>query len=396
MSLQLDDPPLRFHALSVLDEGGDDVVIGRTDIDSYAIFPRDGAALIEELKAGRSPAEAGEWYEQQFGDQVDIDDFLATLHDLEFVGTAEPAPPAGPVRWQRLGAALFSPFAWLVYLVIVAEAVAAAWFDPRLAPQQGNVFFSRYLVLVELTVLVGQSALALVHEAFHVLAGRRLGVRSRLRISHRFYFVVFETALNGLVVVPRRRRYLPLLAGMLADVLVVALLTLAAALSRRPDGSIPLWGGVCLALAFTTIPRIAWQGYFFLRTDVYHLIATAFGCVDLHNTSRQWLANRLHDRFGLPRRRYDEAAWSPVDARCARWYGPLAALGYTLAVAVAVLVVLPVTLRFFGAAAARLFDPGSSSAAEMADSAVLLTLTAAQFALAGVLAVRERRSKERR
>ena len=38
--------------MSFLADRGE-VVIGRTDIDSYAVFPEDGAALVRELQAGR-------------------------------------------------------------------------------------------------------------------------------------------------------------------------------------------------------------------------------------------------------------------------------------------------------------------------------------------------------
>jgi len=38
--------PLRFHPLSFLDEGDGDVLIGRSDIDSYGVFPADGAVLL--------------------------------------------------------------------------------------------------------------------------------------------------------------------------------------------------------------------------------------------------------------------------------------------------------------------------------------------------------------
>src|SRR5215813_14706271 len=71
--------------------------------------------------------------------------------------------------------------------------------------------------------------LQLVHEGYHALAGRRLGLNSTLRIGHRFIYVVFETSLDGLVAVPRRQRYLPMLAGMLTDVVALAALILAAA-----------------------------------------------------------------------------------------------------------------------------------------------------------------------
>ena len=235
---------------------------------------------------------------------------------------------------------------------MVAAAALLTIATRPLCPCPRNVFFVSSFVVVELTIVLGQLPLSGIHELAHLLAGRRLGLSSRIRLSNRFYFVVFETTLDGLVGVPRRQRYLPMLAGMGADVVVMAALTIAAGLT--PGGS--LASGVCLALAFSTLPRIVWQCYFFLQTDIYYLVTTVLGCIDLHATSRQWLANRLHRASG------DPSAWStrpsgiPNDRRAARWYGPLMVAGYGAAAIMAALVALPLAWHLFGGAARALFS----------------------------------------
>ena len=78
--------------------------------------------------------------------------------------------------WQRLGRALFSRQAGLAFALLLVAAVAACATDPRMLPRPSNVFFSDYIMVVSVTIVVGQLALAVVHEAFHALAGRRLGV----------------------------------------------------------------------------------------------------------------------------------------------------------------------------------------------------------------------------
>ena len=60
MAPHLQGRPLRFHPLAFLEDGGE-VVVGRSDIDSYGVFPTDGAALVRELAAGRPPADAAAW-----------------------------------------------------------------------------------------------------------------------------------------------------------------------------------------------------------------------------------------------------------------------------------------------------------------------------------------------
>ena len=398
MSITLDRRTVRLHRLSFLAEDGE-YVIGRTDIDSYGVFPADGAALLQELQAGRSIHEAADWYASTYGQPVDMDEFLDTLTELDFVrdeGDGDDDPSSGitpRVPWQRLGRALFSPLAWLAYAALVVTAVAVCVADPRLAPRGANVFFTEYRLVIELTILFGQIPLTLVHELFHVLAGRRLGLRSRLRLSQRLYFLVFETALDGLVAVPRRKRYLPMLAGMVADVLVIATLTLVAAATRGADGEPSLLGAVSLALAFTTLLRIAWQFYFYLRTDVYYLITTVLGCVDLQTTTRELLRNRLNRLLGRPDRLVDESRWHPRDRRTARWYAPLAVAGYAISTAMLVVVFVPLTWRFLGDAVRAVVADGSAGTAQFWDSAALLALTFGQVVLAAALALRDRRRR---
>jgi hypothetical protein len=216
-----------------------------------------------------------------------------------------------------------------------------------------------------------------------------------VRLGQRLYFVVFETALDGLVLVPRSKRYLPMLAGLLADVLAMAGLTLVAYATRAPDGRISLVGGVCLALAFTTLPRIVWQFYFFLRTDVYYLITTVLRCVDLQTTTREYLHNRVNSLLGRHQRLVDESRWHPRDRRVARWYAPLMVTGYAAAIVMLFVVVLPLAWDFFGSALRTVFISGGDTPAHFWDSALLLALNALQFALAGVLALRERRRTRR-
>jgi hypothetical protein len=389
VTLSMAGPVLAFHHLSFADEG-DDVVVGRRDIDSYGVFPPDGAALVRQLVAGRPVPDAARWYEATFGEPVDVEAFVDTLTELEFLRRAdEPAAEVEPVRWQRLGRALFSPIATVLYAMVVAAAVGVALGDPSFAPRPSHVFFVDSFVVVELTLVIGQLPLSGIHELAHLLAGRRLGLRSRIRLSNRFYFVVFETTLDGLVSVPRRQRFLPMLAGMAADVVVMATLTVGAV--ALPDES--LASRICLALAFSTLPRIVWQGYLFLQTDIYFLVATLLGCIDLHGTSRQWLANRWHRARGHDERLVDETTWYPADRRAARWYGPLMLVGYVTAVAMMLVVAAPLAWHLFGGAARALVGrQGSSGTGATWDAAVLFAVSAAHITLAFVLARRERRS----
>jgi hypothetical protein len=386
------DRPLRLHPLTYLDEG-DEVTVGRADTDSYGLFPPDGAALLRQLEAGNSPGEAARWYQEQYGEAVDIEEFLDVLEDLDLlVRDGEEAAIAQTIGWQRLGRALFSPMAWVGYALLIGGAITAMVRDPALDPSYQHLFFTRSsLTLLTVGIVLGQVPFLLLHEAFHALAGRRLGLNSKLSIGRRFYYLVFVTSLDGLVAVPRRKRYLPMLAGMLLDVLVLAALTLGAATLGGATGFGTLVYKLLLCTAFGVVLRLAWQFYFFLRTDLYFLAITVLGCNDLQTVSRQLLGNRVNRVIRRRDHLVDEATWTPRDRAAARWYSWLMVAGYGVLTVLAVTVMAPAAVRITTIALRKL---GSDhSVFNVVDVVVFLLLNFGEFILVGFLAVRGRRRR---
>ena len=343
--LNLDDQ-LRLHPLTFLDEG-DEVTVGRADIDSYGLFPPDGAHLVRRLEAGHTPNQAAQWYREEYGEPVDIEEFLEILEELDLVvRDGEDAAIVQKVGWQRLGRALFSPVAWCAYIVLVSAAMVEMVRDHALVPRYQDLFFTHSsLTLLTLGIVLGQVPWMLLHEAFHALAGRRLGLNSKLSIGRRFYYVVFVTSLDGLVSVPRRKRYLPMVAGMLFDVLAISGLTLGADALAGATGFGALMYKLLLCMAFGVVLRLAWQFYFFLRTDLYYLATTVLGCNDLQTASRQLLRRRVNR---LLRRNTPEAAGEGStrrDMAVARWYAWLMVAGYAFLTVMVVTVMAPAAVR---------------------------------------------------
>lgn len=385
------DRPVTMHPLTFLEERGE-VVVGRPDIDSYGVFPADGAALVGQLAAGVSPLQAARWYADTYGERVDIAEFISTLGELGFLGAPDPAANRS-VHWQRLGQRMFSPGAWACYLVILGAAAAMMIARPRLTPHADNLVFTHYVAVLATVLFLGQFPLILLHESFHMLAARRLAVRTSLRVGRRLYFLVFETIMDGLVAVPRRQRYLPMLAGMLADLLVISVLTLIAAATMRPDGSMPLAGGVCLAFAFTTVLRLAWQFYAYLRTDLYYTAVTVLGCLDLQAASRRILANRF--RKLLRRPPADESELHPRDRAVGRWYSWLMLAGCAFSLGTLAVAVIPVTWQLLAITFEQLAR-GGRSWGSVADAALFLALNFGQIIVVFAFALRSRQQRRSR
>lgn len=374
---------IEFHPLTFVDER-DGVVVGRSDIQSYAVLPDDGAALLRRLTDGMPLDEAARWYSAEFGESVDMGDFLSTLRELGFVrdGADEPSAPA-PVRLRRLGAWAFSPVAWAAYAALTAVCGLALVTHPGIRPRPDIVFFSPSLVAVQLSLAFAQLPAVSWHEFFHVLAGRRLGLPTRLSVSRRLFFVVVEARLDGLYGVPRSRRYVPFLAGMVGDVLLYSALTLVGLAG-------PSWAaGPALAVAYTVLLRLAWQFYIFLRTDLYYVFTTLLGCTDLHGAASARLRERLSRLPGVrPPPPVDESAWSPRDRLMAPWFAALTLGGVAFLLTTAVLAVIPLMVGFVTRMGPRLAH-GTAGGARFWDSVTSLGLFTVEAVLLILVSRRE-------
>jgi hypothetical protein len=387
----VEDTYVRLHRLSFVDEGGE-VVIGRLEIESYAVFPADAASVVRKLDEGASTRQAAAWYEQTYGEVADIDDLVGMLYELEFVrldaeaGNGDPAP----LRWTLLARALFSAPAWIGYALLVGAGIALMVRTPDLRPSVSHIFFSSSLAVVTLTLAFAQFAGIALHEGYHVLAGRRLGLPARLSIGRRLYFVVVQTTLTGLMSVPRRKRILPFCAGLLADALYVSLLVCIAALDQRLGGSLDVVGRLALALAYSTLLRVLWQFMVFMETDLYHVIATALYCPDLHRMTRKYIGAQT--RRVLRRSRSEvseEAALSARDRVIVRWYAPVVFFGGLIAVASMCIGTIPIVYGLLHRVYLAVVG-GSPMDARFWDGTVVGVATTAQLAMALVMFIRSR------
>lgn len=372
---------LTLHPLSFVAES-DGVMVGCAEAESYAVFPADGADLLRRLVDGMTVSEAADWYQATFGEPVDIPDFVATLHELGFVVIGQGRASSGPVRFQRMGRALFSPAAWGVYAVIAIATIAITTRYPLLRPKPGNVFFVRSLIVTDLMLVFAQIPPVLLHEGFHMLAGRRRGIPSRLGVNRRLYYLVAETHLDGLLGLPRRQRYLPFFAGMLADVTVFGVLTLVATCTMS-NGSLPWPGRLALAIAYPVLLRVVWQLFVFLRTDPYFALTTALGCTDLAGASTAYLRRRLGRLGRLTHRdqhpvNASEQKWTPRDQLFAPWFALLSVIGTVSLLALAAVGVVPILTEFARLLASGVAH-GTGNAPRFWDSALALVLIVTQL-----------------
>lgn len=151
---------------------------------------------------------------------------------------------------------------------------------------------------------------------------------------------------------------------------------------------------ICLSVAFATFTRLLWQFFFYLRTDIYVLITTVLGNVDLHTVALKTLRNRFFRLVGLRDRVTDLSTAYPVDLKAARWYAWLVLVGYTISLSTTLFALLPVFVHMFLGSVER-FGSGESSGLRLLDAVGFLVLLLAQILLPVWIAFRDRRARRR-
>ena len=355
---------------------GEEVIIGNVETGVFLALPVEAAELLQELAQGKSVEEVSDLYEQKYGARPDMDDFLGVLETkgiVELSGERREAKGDGGEakgEWreaegersrnpqvlqpryhfsgfpQHLARLLFS---WPILagcLLVIFEALCAIVVDPSLLPVPQDLFFPDHRTLTWTILIVLDLVAVFIHELGHLVAARAAGVNSRMGISNRLWNLVAETDLTGLWGVPKRQRYLPMLAGMLIDATTAALLVLLLFAQRK---DLLVMSGFCVrlirALALSYLLRILWEFFLFVRTDVYYLIATFFNCKNLLRDTTVVLRNQLA-RFIRFIRPIEQPAIPASELRVVRAYAVLWLAGRVWAFATLFWLTIPVGARY--------------------------------------------------
>ncbi len=345
------------------DAGG--ILVGRKDLGVFLLLPADAVEVLDDLAGGMSVGEAAALYHQRHGETPDLDDLLTALEQRGFVQPAAADGAASedadapetvhrrPLKsfhfeWisQRWAARLCSRPVLVAGGVIVLLAATAALLNPSLIPGWRAAYFPNKTVAGLLFLMVLGLFTTFLHEMAHLTAARSLGVSCRFGIGNQLWFLVWETDMTGIWSLPRRQRYLPILAGPLFDLLTASVLVLIG--FAQASGWIPLHPRVVQlgrALLFVYLMRLAWQCYFFLRTDFYYALSNLFGCKSLMNDTKVYLRNRAVRLLRIGKE-VDQTHIPAVERRMIPAYSVIWLAGRGLAFALLLFVQLPLLFQY--------------------------------------------------
>jgi hypothetical protein len=340
---------------------GDTVIIGDIDRQVFLAIPAEGLDILESLAAGRTVGEASRLYEEKYQETPDIEDFLEALEQEGFIGEAS-AVQAGEVpevrqehwRWRfswispGLAQRLVSRPLLVVYGVIVAAGLALAIDDPKVMPYRGGnaLLFPSHIGIMMWTwfslTLVG----LFLHELGHVVAARAAGVPTGLGVGNQLWMIVAQTDMTSIWLAPKRQRYIAFAAGTIVDGVSSTFLIAFIWPAHRGLIHPPQWTVLLAsALLLTNLARIIWQFSFFLRTDVYYIIATANKCKNLMGDTEDYMRN-LRARLRGAARRVDQSGIPAREMRVIRRFAWAWFFGRLLALVFYGYVIVPVLWRY--------------------------------------------------
>jgi putative peptide zinc metalloprotease protein len=337
----------------------DSVVLGDPQRDVFICVPPEGLEILRLLADGRSVGETRAELFARSGEQVDVADFLGELENHGFVipGTVElddhhqhgnrvNASSWGltlPWLTPRMCRAMVSVPALIVCGLLIAGGFALLGDDAGIMPTPASLLFPIDFVPLAWGLFFIAVFSVFLHEVGHLAVARAAGYPAKIRISNRLYVLVAETDMSGLWLAPKRTRYLAFMIGSIIDAASAALVVGFLWLSQHGWIDPPRWMPLlasALLLAYGT--RLVWQWFFFLRTDGYYVIATAFGCKNLLSDTGNFLRNMIAralrrpapiDQSGIPRKEM-----RVVYAYSVLWFiGRLIALGVYFGVGLPVL-----------------------------------------------------------
>jgi len=391
---------VRFRPLTFRKEGPE-FVVGCRAVSVYLSLPAVGVDVIQMLDAGATIEEV----EQRFAglppdERPDVHDFVGTLADAGLVAELEGRPVeveipepedtrgftvfrglrGEHVRW------LFSPPALVFHAAAFVAVVALVALNPGYFPVSRHLFVVPWYSLNLLLFIGTCGAMLFFHEMGHVAAARAMGIDAKLNLGRRLWVIVAESRLGDIWELPRSRRMVIYLAGIIINTWIF----LACLVVALQIGDSPLQKYLRLVMVFEFY-GVVWQLVFFVKTDLHYVLADLFYARNLMEQSREYLegvGSKVIPGLCPP---VDLSGLPAVERRFVRVYAWLMVGGVLVAVGLFLGYGLPFLVRTISGSAVALFTAGSLGL--RIDAIVTLAAFGGNLALIGFVLWRDHLSR---
>jgi putative peptide zinc metalloprotease protein len=337
-------------------------IFWRKESESYIVWKNGTSSFIElsessfqaykMLSEGKTPKETAKILINKYKKTYDTKEFVQELAKLGFVSTIDGISiPQQKIKKNSLAFLKKHHVQWIyskplliVYLAFIFFSFNILIFNPVYLPKYTDFFFTdNYVITIGVSFAIGLG-LIFLHELAHLTAGKAAGVEGNFGIGLRLYIPVAETNLTQLWKIPRNKRYMPFLAGMLNDLLLLSCFVIILWF----NDFYPFFDlGVIEKLARLSILllyySLIWQFLLFIRTDLYYTISNFFGCRNLYSDSWAFLlkvfkrSKAIENKYSIPIN----------ELRVVRIYAPFMLLATVFAVLIFAVWGLPIFALIF-------------------------------------------------
>jgi len=364
-------------------------IVGRVDSGQFAEIPVAGVTFLRALQEHGSVEGAGQRVEAEHGEIVDAVDFVREIAGLGFIKSIEGMDAGTPVqapslRWlepRHVRWVFRGPVIACVALFIAA-GLAVAGARGELIPGYHSFFVTSSPSANMIWNAGMLLAVLALHEFWHLAAARAEGVPARIGLGTRLQYLVAQTTVSGMWLLPRRTRLRVYLAGVTSDLVILSSCDLA--LTQVPPAGVA--HRALEALALGLLLGIGYQFEIHMRTDMYFVLQDLLRCKNLYADAVSYLRYRAGaalSRFCGRPRPPDPTRELPVhERRSVRIYYALMLAGSAVSLAFFAFYEIPIAASLLADAIRRLAQGVSAGAAgPIADGAAALVIQGGFLAL---------------
>lgn len=266
----------------------------------YEMSPASVDAILA-IQDGMELAEIERSLTEKYPEEdIDILEFINNLIELELLNEldgqvlvdlsadrTDKKKDRKSAEWpNKLGRFLFRTPMIIIYFSSVFFWLWSFIKQPALIPDLHSMhMFGSMTVNVLIWASISLCLLAF-HEFSHFLAARSYDVPAKYTFGHRMYFLVLETDISSVWKLQPKQRVIPYIAGMLNDSLMLSIsIGLRMWYPSMPDIAYELLELAGLYLCV----MLVFQLLVFLKTDMYYVIETISGTLNLKERTSQWL-----------------------------------------------------------------------------------------------------------
>ncbi|WP_456271821.1 hypothetical protein [Bacillus sp. AK031] len=282
-----------------IQKDAEEFIIGSVFNNVFIRVPEEAVILIGYLDGSKTIDEIRNILKVEHQLDIDIIDFIQDLLELELIFSIDGNRLHNNVKKQNnwlvgISSMAFNKFTNILYLILFLSCFGIFIIRKDLFPTYNDIFVYDTMGISLLILTATTWFLTFFHELGHYLATIKLGVPVKFQLSLRLYWLVVEADVSGLWSVPQKARYVPYLAGMAFDGL---LLFLALTIQILFPSFFP---GFFAMSSLLLILTFGFHCLIFLRTDIYYVIMNLLNIPSLHDHAKEYINSLIWKRMESP------------------------------------------------------------------------------------------------